>query len=125
MPNFRIGITHLIHDDTRYFLKGAGSLSSGEIGEKGPHHGSVNIHMKLDVAGLALMNGSILEFVSIHYNKEKWENLRSKRQPSAKLRDPRPSSFTYFQDQIFLAANAQNKRDRLRYFGAALHVLED
>ncbi|MCF8276756.1 MAG: hypothetical protein K9J17_08485 [Flavobacteriales bacterium] len=46
-------------------------------------------------------------------------------QPSAKLRDPRPSSFTYFQDQIFLAANAQNKRDRLRYFGAALHVLED
>lgn len=82
MPNFRIDAQYLKHENTKYFLKGARSLSSGEISEKGPHHGSVNIHMKLDVAGLALMNGSILEFVFIHSNKEKWADLGSKRQPS-------------------------------------------
>jgi len=43
----------------------------------------------------------------------------------AKKYDDRPSSFTFFRDQMFLAAKAKKKRDRLRYFGAALHVLED
>lgn len=40
--------------------------------------------------------------------------------------DPaRPSSFTYFKQQLSLAKQKGKNKDGLRHFGAALHVLED
>lgn len=72
------------------------------------YHGTIS--KSLEINKNTMMKRYILEDL---YEKE---NVKDNK---------RPSSFTYFREQMLLAKSSGKNKDGFRHFGAALHILED